>query len=400
VAARPGHRRRSRERPGRAGPRRPGGRGQPRRRREAVVVGLVAAPGLAHDLARRVADDVEAALRRRFPEVAWRVEVRREPLAAASQTDVDLVEVARRRMLAEGWKLAICLTDLPLLVGSRPVTAHASVTHGVGLVSVPALGAVALEARVREAVLRLVDGLLGERLDDDAADGGRRPGRERRRRRERIRERLEELASPVGRADVEEGRTVRFVTAVVRGNLRLLVGMVRANRPWRLVAGLSRALVAALGVDIFAVASPGVWKISAGMTFARLLAICLASLVITCVSLIVAHSLWEDAPNPHARDRVVLFNLATCLTVALGVLSLYLALFAINVVAGEVLIAPGVLRGQLGGPVDLGTYLQLAWLVSSLATLGGALGAALENDRAVRAAAYGRHADERWESAG
>jgi hypothetical protein len=44
---------------------------------------------------------------------------------------------------------------------------------GVGLVSVPALGAVAVEQRVRQAVLRLVDGLLGEsvpRRRDPAGD--------------------------------------------------------------------------------------------------------------------------------------------------------------------------------------------------------------------------------------
>ena len=193
-----------------------------------------------------------------------------------------------------------------------------------------------------------------------------------------------------------------IVTAVGRGNLRLLIGMVRANRPWRLIAGLSRALVGALGLDIFGVASPGVWLLADGAGWARLLVVGVASILVISVSLIAAHGLWDrsDARTPHARERVVLFNLATALTVAIGVLTLYLALFAINVLAAGLLITSGVLGKQTGHPVNAGNYLELAWLVTSLATLGGALGAALENDRAVREAAYGYHPDLRTEADG
>jgi hypothetical protein len=62
------------------------------------------------------------------------------------------------------------------------------------------------------------------------------------------------------------------------------------------------------------------------------------------------------------------------------------------------LITTGVLERQLAHPAGLGTYVALAWLVTSLATLGGALGAALENDRAVREAAYGYRPDARNEA--
>jgi hypothetical protein len=43
------------------------------------------------------------------------------------------------------------------------------------------------------------------------------------------------------------------------------------------------------------------------------------------VSLIIGHGLWERAPSPESRPQVVLFNLATALTVACGVAALYIA---------------------------------------------------------------------------
>jgi hypothetical protein len=268
---------------------------------EPIVVGLLADPGLTHDLAEELEPELTALLRKRFPEVEWKVVVEVEPLAGAVVgSGVDVVQVARRRMLTEHWKLVICLTDLPLHLGRRPVTAYASATLGVGVVSVPALGVVAVETRARRAVLRLVEGLLGESVTRRERTAGDRE------RRARIGRRLRELAFPVGRAYVQDDRTVRFVTATGRGNLRLLAGMV--------------------------------------------------------------------------RERVVLFNLATALTVAVGVLTLFLALLAINLVSGTALIAPGVLEGQLQHEVGAGDYLRLAWLVSALATVGGALGAVMEND--------------------
>jgi uncharacterized membrane protein len=241
--------------------------------------------------------------------------------------------------------------------------------------------------------VRVIEGLLGETVDDpdEARD---------RRRRARMRRRLEDLASGMGHAEVREDRSMFFFAAVGFGNLRLLIGMVRANRPWRLIAGLSRAIVAALGLAIFGVASPGVWMIADGMGPPRLVAVATTSVLVTCVSLIAAHRLWEKtySDRPETRERVVLFNLATAATVAIGVLTLYVALFAIDLAAAAGVIASGVLEKQLGHPAGIGTYLSLACLVSTLSTLGGALGAALENDRAVREAAYGYRPDARTQA--
>jgi len=47
-----------------------------------------------------------------------------------------------------------------------------------------------------------------------------------------------------------------------------------------------------------------------------------------------------------------------------------------------------MLEQELGFPVSAEDYARLAWLVASVATVGGALGALVESDDAVRDAAY------------
>jgi hypothetical protein len=342
---------------------------------EPVVVGVVGARGPMADLAEQVAADLPRALEQGFPGVEWRAEaVTVEPQPPSAPAG-ELVDLVRRSLLSRGWELAVGLTDLPLRSGRRPVSAHASATHGVGLVSVPALGPIRVPRRVTVAVVRLVEGLVGE--------GGGRDGRTR-----RIAGRLRELASPLGRARVHDDGSIRFVSATLRGNLRLLGGMVRANQPSQLIARLSTALVGALGTAALSLASADIWRLSDGMSWPQLVALSLLSIVATVVALILAHGLWERSDGPEERERVVLFNLATCATLGLGVLAVYAALFVIAAAAGTAFVPDGVLDRALGHPVDVTEKLRLAWLAASLATVGGALGSLVEDDTAVRDASY------------
>lgn len=353
-----------------------------------VVAGLVAAPGLPLELAEDLAKRLPDVLAARTPGVQWTFVPRAEPLVGTAAIDVDLVQVTRDRMLGEGWRFAICLTDLPVRVRHRPVTAFASRALGVGVISVPAFGAVDLTERILQAVLYLVDELDPE----DAGSASRHPARPGGHHFSWRRWRME---TAVGRRVVPEQDSVRFVTGASTGNMRLLLGMVRANRPWRLIIGLSRVLVAAAGTAAFGLSSAPLWWIGDSMSWLRLLAVSLVAASVICVTLIVGHRLWERPQAPAARERVMLVNIATAITVALGVLTLLAAVLVVTTLCAKAVLLQPVLEKQLGHPVGFSEYVGIAWIVSALAMLGGALGATLETDVTVREAAYGyRAADD------
>lgn len=356
-----------------------------------VTLGLLTGPGLPEELARELTAELPPLLAERVgDEVDWSVQLLADPLAVETgRGAIELIDAARARMLQQGWDLSVVLTDLPLRVGRRPVVADASATHGVGLVSLPALGPVGLRRRAGDVVVRLVEGLVGEGSE---TAGGERAGERQLARRRRVARRLAELAAPVRRVVPDDDEIdVRFVAAVLQGNLRLLAGMVRANRPWRLIARLSRALAAAAATVVFALVTSDIWALADALSWPRLALLTLLSTSGIVVFLIVAHGLWERPARPREREReqAVLFNLATTATLTLGVLCLYAALLAIALAGAALAVDDDVMSRFIGHHAEFVTYVKLAWLASSLATIAGALGAGLESDAAVREAAYG-----------
>ncbi len=294
-----------------------------------------------------------------------------------------MIDRARERMQREGWHLAICLTDLPLRNGRRPVIADASAMHGVAILSLPALGAARLRPRALETIVQLIDGLMAVRPVTASERGDRR-------RRGRVDRRLSDVAESRSSPD---GDDVRFVAGILRGNVRLLLGMVAANRPWRLAVGLSRALAAAVGAAAFSLVTSDIWRLADSLGPVRLAGLTVLSVGGTVVTLVVAHELWERGGDGLRREQAVLFNAATTITVILGVLVLYAALFAIALAGAWVMLANGPLAKTLGHAPHPSDYLRLAWLVSSLSMVGGALGGGLESDETVRQAAYGYRPD-------
>jgi hypothetical protein len=311
----------------------------------------------------------------RLPGVRWRVEFVSDRLVEPP-TDLSALIAAGRRMLLErGWDLVVCVTDLPLQTARRPVIAHVSATHGVAVLSMPALGPVSVRKRTAEMIVRLVGHILGDlALTADAAGPVAAA----------VTRRMRQLGARTERG--EHG--VGFVARVITGNIWLLLGMLRANRPWRLALRLMRVLAVAFAAGVFALVTSDIWRLAHYLGPLRLTVICLGSVAGIAVTIVVTTGLWERSPHPAAREQVALFNIVTAATVGIGVAALYMALF-IAMLAAALLLVPGnLLSLVLGHRAGVADQVSLAWLATSIATLGGALGAVLETRETVREAAY------------
>jgi hypothetical protein len=338
---------------------------------------LVADPDFPYQVARQLRDELPRELDGdQAPR--WTVEVVCDPVTAGRHDTGEILRALRARAAEHGWDYAVCVTDLPLRAGARPVLADASRRENAAVVSLPALGGGRPYRRTR----LLVTDLIGE-----LAGGGRRP---------LPRSTLARLLAPVHRLEPDiEAVDIRYGATPVRGRIGLLTGMVRGNRPWRLLRGMSSALAAALATSAYAMISSSVWQLSDTAGPARSIGLAVAAVAVMTAWLIVAHHLWETRRRMPEPGQALLYNVSTVLTLGIGVGVLYLVLFVVDLTAAVLLIDAHLLASALGHAAGLPSYLTLAWAATSMGVVAGAVGSTLETDAAVRQAAYGYREEQR-----
>ncbi|MEV6793216.1 hypothetical protein AB0M87_14705 [Streptomyces sp. NPDC051320] len=345
----------------------------------AVRIVLVADPGVASEIAQGLAGDLPQQLRRRVrPDIDWQVTARAAPLIADEQLDVSSAAGVVRPHLPDcDWDAGVFLTDLPRRSGLRPVSVEVSLEYRIALVSLPALGSWRMRQRARRVVADVVGLLTGEPVGITPSP--------------------EEAGRRLGGARADKEGLERFIVPGLRGHLRLVFGMVRANRPWRLFATLSRALAGVFATAAFGTINSSVWIIASGTNVWRLLGASVVSLLALTAWIIVDHELWERPHDALSRAFSRLYNTVTCVTIAFGVLSLYAVLFLALFGVSSLILAPPVLGKFIGHRATVYDYAVLAWLVSSVGMVGGAFGSGLEDGGTVRNAAYGERQRQRWQ---
>lgn len=348
----------------------------------AHTVVLIVDPGLPErvaDVSRLLCRALSRHLSSRIP---WRVRVRAETLPLDRAGEIRLMNRSDSLRAEENPGHVIYLTDLPRRMNDEPVVYHVDVARTTALVSLPALGALRTRSRVVKALTEAMIDMAGGEYGVDRRSARRRGAR----------------YVPLTRYESgtsEEGPYMLLVG--MRGRLRLLLGMVRCNRPARLLRALSSSIAAAVATGAFGVFYASVWNLADASSLWRLAVICVMAVFVLTTWLIVRNGLWNsrgaNAMDPPGRS--MMDNASTTVTVMLSVALLYGILFAILSIAAAVAIPPTYLRSQLGHAVDVRDYVQLSWLASSLGAFAGALGSNFDSDEAIRAATYGRRENER-----
>ncbi|MEU1471156.1 hypothetical protein ABZ434_23390 [Streptomyces sp. NPDC005761] len=317
------------------------------------------------------------------------VEVVSEPFTAGAEDPPTLMRRVMDRASTENWDIVVALTDLPLHSHRRKLVVDLSHEHGVALLSLPTLGGWRLQRRARRAVEEAVLSLANPQAT----------GAEEARRSQPPLGPFAGRLAPIhpGPVDEDETADLRYVASGPRGYLRVLVGMVRANRPWLLVPGLSKALAAALATGAIATVNSTVWNLAASLSAPRLVIAMVGSVALMIGWLIVDANLWHRTAEatPEARKREALYNASTVVTVGIGVLVCYVGLLVINWVWALFILTDQVFASMTRTPLHATEYWTLSWFVASIATVGGALGSGLESDEAIRAAAYSKREQER-----
>jgi hypothetical protein len=247
------------------------------------------------------------------------------------------------------------------------------------------MGAMATRHSVGAVVVQLVAELT-RTVGDTAENSAGQPQR-----------RVPALAGRFRRVVPDDGPVdVRLLAA--RGRLRLLAGMIRANRPWRLIFGLTGALVAALATGVYVVVISSIWQLADRLGPVKLVVAMVFALAAIVTWLILDHHLWERPSDAATHEEEQLYNASTLATLIVGVTCLYAGLFVVITLAAGFLIDPNYFQSSLGHPVGWSDYLNLAWFASSLALVAGALGSGFDSEDAVRQAAYSFRERERREA--
>ncbi|MGV2950764.1 hypothetical protein ACNPM8_01105 [Glutamicibacter sp. AGC46] len=345
---------------------------------EKRTVGLIADPGIADAMANRIAARLEGVMEKlQEQEQQWDVQVAPFSLPLGESGRVALNDKVPRLREKHGWDFIIYLTDAPHYVQNRPVRSVISVEDASAVLSMPSLGLARPRTVARELAELVSELATGKQPAPPPPPLGRA------------------MSVHASRQDGQNEQNRISSIEGLRGRLLLIAGMVRSNRPWKLVPRLSSAMAGAVATGAFGVFYTSIWSMADYLPAGRLSLITVSSILILTLWLLLHNRLWERPKGNRRRERMVVYNAATVLTVGFAATAMYLLLFLALLAGSLIVIDQEYLAYQLRHDVTMAEYINLAWLASSLGTMGGAIGSSFDEVKEVQRATFSQREYER-----
>lgn len=326
------------------------------------TLGLVPSPVHSEKIASRIKDRLPCILEERTGIAGdWSIAIESDPLTGANVDIADMLAAIEKRKTRAGWDVAIALTDLPIREDNITIVAEGCSGKDVAVLSVPAVGVLRLDSRIIDFIVRLVRDL---NVTSEEGNG----------------------------SDVD----IRLTAPKVLGTIGLLAGMVYANRPWSLFPSFKTTVATAFATGGYGLIFTTLWKIGNIYGYDRLVTLMVVAMSILVSWIIISHNLWETDRAEISQYQRSLYNATTVATIAVGVVFAYVIIFILLLLAAVVYIPTAMLESTIETPVMPISYVRIAWVTSSVATIAGAIGAGLEDTEAVRNATFGWRQINRW----
>ncbi|MFC4736565.1 hypothetical protein ACFO4L_08235 [Bacillus daqingensis] len=381
--------------------------------KEELIVGIVPAPEAASDLSNKLSNDLSNLLQDYVDDAyTWKVEVVVDSYVGIEEDADKTMQHAQRIADQKEWDYTVAITDIPLFKDNEFLVAEVDDSEAIAQISFPALGIAPLYKRVRSSTLQLISEMhhgTSETVRDneqkriDGLSKAKRKELHSLNSRELIKRGPQKKLLPISRVVTEdnEDTAVRYC-ARPKGNgyFRVTTGMVRANHPWQVISTFKSVVAIAFATGAYALIFPTVWMLADHYTLTRAITLMVISYCAMTSWIILAHGLWEKkSDSPDKRSLIKLHNYSTLFTIGLGVAVYYFILLACFLIAVFLFIPPDLLESEdgIGREAGFGYYVYLSWLVTSLATVIGAIGAGLEDEETVLKGTYGYRQRKRKE---
>src|SRR5699024_3404844 len=196
-----------------------------------------------------------------------------DALTGGTTNSMEVLEESWKRKKEQEWDFVIAVTDLPLFHNKKTIVAEVFRKENAAHFSLPALGFAPRYKRMREAIPQLMNEIYYGSTESDRhkaekrlqSKGNRYDELKNKDAEELVGNRIFELISPLEREVPEDDRStdVRFTAKSRLGGLvRLLLGMVYANRPWEFFPAFTKILIIAFTTGSYAIIFPTVWQMS------------------------------------------------------------------------------------------------------------------------------------------
>ncbi|MBY7145133.1 5,10-methylene-tetrahydrofolate dehydrogenase [Virgibacillus sp. NKC19-3] len=355
-------------------------------------VGLIAAPELPAEIAADMAEALPAFFAEEIDEhVNWSVETVMDPVTGFAESVDDILEGAVKIRKQHDWNYAICLTDLPIFLDKNIIVTDINNKHDVAQLSIPAFGWVVKKEKVKKAIITIMDELYHPSEENSGRRNNSKKSLEKQFPLSRVRR--VDAGSSVKEADKRYTVVPRF-----NGKIRLLLGMTQANKPWSIMSSFKKVIAVAFTTGAFASIFPTMWTLSHLLSESRLTVLSLVAISLMVVWLIVSHNLWETPASGKNRFIRRLYNRATVMTLILSVITYYAVLFTFFLILVVTLVPLEAYQSltDLDGAFTFINYVKLAWILASITTVTGAIGASLEDEEMVKDITYGYRQKRRY----